>query len=72
LGCWKWFNTVLKEAGVEVNDSNREKVDQVIHKYIGEQASYGHCSSNWMVARKQIQENKEMKQELIAKLKTLA
>jgi len=72
LGCWKWFNGVLKEANVEVTSGNKEKVDQVIHKYIGEQSSYGRCSADWTKARKEIKESPEMRKELIEKLKTLA
>src|SRR3989304_202675 len=34
LGCWKWFNGVLKEANVEVTDANKEKLDEVIHKAV--------------------------------------
>ena len=71
MGCWKWFNSVLKEAEVEVTDKNKEKVDGIIHKYISEQSSYGHCSADWRKARKEIQENKKMKQELIEKLRSL-
>ena len=71
MTCWKWFDGVLKEAGLKVTDKNKEKIDQVIHKYIGEQSSYGRCSADWRKARKEIQENKEMKQELMGKLKTL-
>ena len=72
LACWKWFNGVLKEAGLTVTDANKEKIDKVIHKYIGEQASYGRCSANWTKARKEIQANDEMRQELIQKLRVLA
>jgi hypothetical protein len=71
MGCWKWFNNVLKEANMEVTDKNKEKIDQVIHEYISEQSSYGRCSADWRKARKEIQENKEMKQELINKLSKL-
>jgi hypothetical protein len=70
LGCWKWFNTVLKEAGVKVTDENREKIDEIIHKYVGEQSRYGRCSGNWRRARKEIQADEKMKQELIEKLRT--
>jgi predicted Fe-Mo cluster-binding NifX family protein len=72
LSCWKWFNGVLREAGVEVTDANKEKVDQVIHKYIDEQSSYGRCSADWRKARKEIQEDEKMKKELISKLRTVA
>jgi hypothetical protein len=71
MTCWKWFNGILKEAGVEVTDKNEKNVDNIIHKFVGEQSSYGRCSADWRKARKQIQENAEMKQELIDKLKAL-
>jgi hypothetical protein len=71
LSCWKWFNGVLKEAEVHVTDKNKEKIDGVIHKYIGEQSSYGRCSADWKKARKEIQESPEMRKELIEKLNTL-
>jgi predicted Fe-Mo cluster-binding NifX family protein len=71
MTCWKWFGSVLKEAGVEVTDKNKEKVDAVIHKYIGEQSSYGRCSADWRKARKEIEADEKMKKELIGKLKAL-
>jgi predicted Fe-Mo cluster-binding NifX family protein len=70
MTCWKWFDGMLKEAGVKVTDKNKQKIDQVIHHYIGEQSSYGRCSADWRKARKEIQENDEMKQELIGKLRS--
>ena len=71
MGCWKWFNGVLDEAGVKATDKNKEKIDEVIHKYINEQVSYGRCSPNWSKARKEVQANEKMKKELIQKLKAL-
>jgi predicted Fe-Mo cluster-binding NifX family protein len=70
MTCWKWFDGMLKEAGVKVTDKNKQKIDQVIHHYIGEQSSYGRCSADWRKARKEIQENDEMKRELIGKLRS--
>jgi hypothetical protein len=61
----------LKEAKVEVTDKNKSKVDEVIHKYIGEQSSYGRCSADWRKARKEIEADEKMKKELIQKLQTL-
>ena len=69
MGCWKWFNGVLKEAEVQVTDENKGKIDEVIHKYIGDQSSYGRCSADWKKARKEIKENPEMKQELITQIR---
>jgi len=71
LGCWKWFNGVLKEAEVNVTDANKSEIDQVIHKYIGEQSSYGRCSADWRKARKEISDSPQMRSELIQKLKAL-
>lgn len=35
MSCWKWFNSILKEAGIDVTDENREKIDEAVHKFIG-------------------------------------
>lgn len=72
LGCWKWFNGVLKEANLTVSDQNKAKIEGIIHNYIGEKSSLGKCSANWKKARVEINESPKMKAELIAKLKTLA
>jgi len=61
----------MKEAGVVPDENNKEKIDAIIHKYIGEQSSYGHCSPDWKIARKEIQNDEKMRKELIKKLKTL-
>ncbi len=71
MTCWKWFGTLLKEAGVEANTENKDKIDSVIHKYIGEQSSFGRCSADWKKARKQIAADPKMKQELLGQLKKL-
>jgi len=71
LTCWKWFNGVLKEANVQVTDENKEKIDKFIHKFIGDQSSYGRCSADWKKASKEIKANPELKKELILKLKAL-
>ena len=72
MGCWRWFNSLLTEAGIEVTDENREKIDDVIHKFIEEKSSYGRCSSDWKKARKEIKADEEMKQELAERLRKIA
>lgn len=62
MACWKWFDGVLKEAGIKVTDKNRAKIDDVIHQYIGKQSGYGHCSADWSKARKEILANSQKKQ----------
>jgi len=71
MGCWKWFDGILKDAGVKVTEDNRTKIDQVIHDYIGEQSNYGRCSADWREARKEIQTDEQMRQELIERLQSL-
>jgi uncharacterized lipoprotein len=72
LTCWKWFSSILDEANVTVTDKNRSKIDDFIHKYIGEKSRIGQCSADWKKARNEIKDDPKMKAELIAKLKTLA
>jgi hypothetical protein len=72
LGCWKWFNGVLKEAEVSITDANKSEIEQIIHKYVGDQSRYGRCSADWRKARKEINENPEMRSELIQKLRALS
>jgi hypothetical protein len=72
LTCWKWFGGVLKEANVQVTAKNKEKIDGFIHKYIGEQSIMGRCSPDWKKARKEIQDNPEMRNDLILKLRALS
>ena len=72
MGCWKWFNNVLKEAEIDVTDENRAKVDEVIHQYIGEQSRYGRCSADWSKARKEVQADEQMRRELIEKLQSMS
>ncbi|HVP16644.1 MAG TPA: hypothetical protein VMT42_04690 [candidate division Zixibacteria bacterium] len=70
MTCWKWFDGMLKEAGIRVTDKNKEKIDKVIHHYVGQQSSYGRCSADWRKARKEIQGDETMKKELIEQLQT--
>jgi hypothetical protein len=72
MGCWKWFGGLIAEAGLEVTDANREKIDYIIHKFIGEQSSYGHCSADWKKARKEIKADKKIKKKLFEKLRKIA
>lgn len=61
----------MKEVGLELNETNKEKIDSMIHKFIGEQSTYGRCSSDWKKARKQIISDEKMKKELLSQLRTL-
>ncbi|UCE15900.1 MAG: hypothetical protein JSV12_08600 [Candidatus Bathyarchaeota archaeon] len=68
MGCWGWFKGALKEAGIEVTDENREKIDEIIHEVIGETSNYEHCSSDWRKVGRHIRTDENEKKKLIEKL----
>jgi len=70
MGCWRWFNNVLKEASVTVTPQNRAKIDKVIHEYIGAKAEHEHCSSDWTKSGKKIRMSENEKKKLIKALKS--
>ena len=72
MSCWKWFNIILEEAGVEVTEENRERIDQAIREYVDDRSSYGKCSAVMKEASSQITGDKNMHQELIEKVKVAA
>jgi hypothetical protein len=69
MGCWKWFGGVLKEAGVAVTPQNRAKIDEVIHKHIGEHSSYEHCSAEWTAMGKKVKMDEKEKKKIIDAVK---
>jgi hypothetical protein len=71
MTCWKWFSSMLAEANITVTNENKARIDDFIHKYIGEKSRLGQCSADWKKARAEIKENQKMKQELLTKLKAL-
>ena len=70
MGCWRWFGSVLKEAGVTVTPQNRAEIDKVIHEYIGAKTEYEHCSADWTKAGKKIKMDENEKKKLIKALKS--
>ena len=60
---------MLREAGIEVTDKNRDKIDKVIHSYIGEKSKYGRCSAQWREALEQVESDEALKTELIEQLR---
>lgn len=70
MGCWRWFGSVLKEAGVTVTPQNKAKIDKVIHEYIGAKAEYEHCSADWTKSGKKIKMDEKEKKKLIKALKS--
>ena len=70
MGCWRWFKGVLKEAGIEVTDENRERIEEVIHEVIGKTSKYEKCSSDWRKAGKKLKADENEKRKLLEKLQT--
>ncbi len=71
MGCWRWFNKALKEAGVEVTEENEDKVEEVIHEFIGETSKYGSCSHDWKKAGKKMREDEADREKLIENLRAI-
>ena len=69
MGCWRRFKGVLKEAGIEVTDEKRERIDEVIHEVIGETSKYERCSGDWRKVGKQIKADENEKKKMIKKLR---
>jgi molecular chaperone GrpE (heat shock protein) len=65
MGCWRWFKGILKEAGVEVTEENKEKIDEVIHEVIGETSKYERCSADWKKVSREIKADENAKKKLI-------
>jgi hypothetical protein len=61
---------MLNEAGIEVTDKNRNKIEKIIHRYVGEQSKYGRCSAQWRKALEEIESDEALKKDLIEQLRT--
>lgn len=72
MSCWKWFNTVLDEAGVEVNEENKNRIDMVIQDYVENNSRNGRCSAVLSEAGSQIVEDGGMKRELVQRVRAAA
>jgi hypothetical protein len=70
MGCWRWFRGILEEAGIEVTDENREKIDEMIHEVIGETSKYERCSSDWKKVGRKIKADGDEKNKLIENLRS--
>ena len=70
MTCWKWFEKMLNEAGIRVTDKNKDKIDRIIHRYVGEQQRCGRCSAEWRKALEEIEEDEALKKELMEQLQT--
>ena len=75
MSCWKWLDTILREAGIDEAalcwPQNKEEIDEVVRQYVSEQASGGRCSKDWEKAGTEIGANEQMKRELTKNLRHL-
>ena len=71
MACWKWFDKALKEAGIQITAKNKARVDDIIHRYIGDKAAYGRCSAQWKSAKTTVQGNPQRMQELVSQLRSV-
>jgi hypothetical protein len=64
MGCWRWFNSILKEAGIEVR-GGIERIDASVHEFIGEKAKYMCCSGDWKAMSKKVKVDEETRKKLV-------
>lgn len=64
MGCWKWLNSIFKEAGIDVTEENMDKINKVIPDFVGEKARYEHCSPEWSKTSKKISADENEKKNL--------
>ncbi|NLI73214.1 MAG: hypothetical protein GX369_00360 [Euryarchaeota archaeon] len=72
MACWNWFNNILEEAGVEVTEDNRDFIDAVLEQYLSERSAQGRCSRIPSKASDQISGDRNLRDELIERLKIAA
>jgi hypothetical protein len=69
VSCYfRQLKDIFAEAGVDVNSSNRKKIDQTIQHIVGTDGK--HCPETWAKVKEQIHGDEKKRQEFIAKLKT--
>ncbi|HVO78242.1 MAG TPA: hypothetical protein VMS79_05175 [Methanomassiliicoccales archaeon] len=51
------LDEVLRDAGLQVNDKNRKKIDEVIHRVAG--VEYKSCPSAWKKVKEMMAEDRE-------------
>lgn len=69
MSCWKWFNKMLDDAGVQVTEENRDRIDAVIEDYIAKRSADGKCSRIPSEASGQISGDRTLRDELIERLR---
>ena len=69
MSCWKWFNKMLDDAGVQVTEENRDRIDAVIEEYISHISAHGKCSNIPSEASGQISKDHTLRDELIERLR---
>ena len=69
MSCYfRHLKVIFDEAGIEVTAGNRKQVDQAIHKLMG--TGYKNCPGTWKKLKQEIIDDKEKRQDFIAKLRS--
>ena len=61
----------MKDAGIQITAKNKARVDDITHKYIGDNAAYGRCSAQWKSAKATVQGSPLKMQELVSQLRSV-
>jgi len=69
VSCYfRHLKEIFAEAGIEVNSSNRRRLDRVIHQMFG--IGYPDCSTTWRRLRQEILTDPHKRRGFVSKLKS--
>ncbi|MDQ1281247.1 MAG: hypothetical protein QG670_2512 [Thermoproteota archaeon] len=63
---FRHLQSIFKEAGIEVNKENRQKIDIIIHKIVG--VTYPNCPATWKEVKMMITKNRD---DFVSKLRDI-
>lgn len=67
MSCYlRHLKNILDEAGIEVTQANRKKIDQAFHQIVG--VTYKDCPTTWKKLKADLTGDEQKRNELIQKL----
>jgi hypothetical protein len=71
MSCYfRRLKEIFAEAGVEVNSSNKKRIDRVIHQTLG--IGYQDCPTAWRRLKQEILADPQKRRGFVSKLKNAA
>ena len=69
MSCYfRHIESILDEAGIEVNPGNKKEIDQAFHQIVG--TTYKDCPATWKKLKQEVIGDKQKRRELVKKLQS--